>query len=73
MGDTNDFLGKTEIILFYLSIENKIVFTLEELKAKHGLKRSDFQSLSVQSPDAERKQFFKNGDHATLYTGPVWP
>jgi hypothetical protein len=42
------------------------MFTLDELNVKHGLKRSDFHNLTVQSPDADKKQFFKNGDHANL-------
>ena len=40
--------------------------TVEELNVRHGTILSVFHNLTVQSADADKKQFFKKGDQDIL-------
>lgn len=50
-----------------------LTLLVEETKVSIGLVRSECHNLMVQSAPQVRKQSGTNGDHFTLYTGPVCP
>lgn len=42
------------------------MLTFVELKVMHGVDLSVFQSLTLQSPDDDKKRSFEKGDQANL-------
>ena len=51
-------------LIYKKNTQNK--FTLAELNVRHGAFRLDFHKRNVQSPDADKNEFLRNGDHANL-------